>query len=72
MMRSTSQPSPDGINGIGRSAESFDDGLVHNHHWAATSNEEHPVHGQDSVMEYYRKRIYTGAKASPSQSRPNT
>jgi hypothetical protein len=56
---------PDGMVGAGRSAERFDDGLVHNHHWAVSANEAYPSQGQGSVTEYGRS---TGFDASPLQS----
>jgi hypothetical protein len=44
------------MTGAGRSdaaslGERFDDGLVHNHHWAVTADEAYPSHGQSSVIE---------------------
>ncbi|WP_428536954.1 hypothetical protein [Rhodopila sp.] len=33
---------PDGMGGFGRRAERFDDGLVHNHHWAVSAEEAYP------------------------------
>jgi hypothetical protein len=33
---------PDGIMSGSRAAERFDDGLVHNHHWAVTADEAYP------------------------------
>jgi hypothetical protein len=56
---------PDGMTGASRSAERFDDGLVHNHHWAVTTAEAYPSQGEASVTEYRRS---TGFEASPFQS----
>ncbi|WP_428489269.1 hypothetical protein [Rhodopila sp.] len=40
---------PDGIGGFARRAERFDDGLVHNHHWAVTAEEAYPCTRQASA-----------------------
>jgi hypothetical protein len=61
---------PDGLIGagrsdVGRSGERFDDGLVHNHHWAVTADEAYPSQDQGSVTEYGRS---TGFEASPFRS----
>ncbi len=61
---------PDGMAGAGssfaaNSADRFDDGLVHNHHWAVTADEAYPSQDQGSVTEYGRT---AGFEASPFQS----
>jgi hypothetical protein len=66
---------PDGMVGAGRSdagrsdadrfGERFDDGLVHNHHWAVSADEAYPSQDQGSVTEDGRS---TGFEASPFRS----
>ena len=41
--------SPDGMGGFARQAERFDDGLVHNHHWAVSAEEAYPCTRQASA-----------------------
>jgi hypothetical protein len=43
-----------GSSHAGSSGERFDDGLVHNHHWAVTADEAYPSQDQGSVTEYGR------------------
>jgi hypothetical protein len=50
-MRSNTLYAPDGMTGAGRPAQHFDDGLVHNHHWAVTTDEAYPSHGRGFVIE---------------------
>jgi outer membrane receptor protein involved in Fe transport len=72
-MRSTLLYAPDGMtsagmgstgmtsNGMGsngRHAERFDDGLVHNHHWAAGSDDAYGGHGHGGA---HQRRILTDA-----------
>jgi hypothetical protein len=69
-MRLNPMYAPDGMIGAGRSGddrfgERFDDGLVHNHHWAVTADEAYPSQDQGSETEYGRS---TGFEASPFQS----
>jgi hypothetical protein len=66
-MHSTPLHSHDATTGAGLPAESFDDDPAN--HPAATAGEEHPSADQDSVMEYYRRRIFVGTKAVPVQTR---
>ncbi len=67
MTRSTPLYAPDGMaNGV-RYADRFDDGLVHNHHWAVTADEAYPCHSQEN--EAARGRAFTEAKAPPVQHR---
>jgi hypothetical protein len=56
---------PDGMAGGGHSAERFDDGLVHNHHWAVSADETYPCHGGGSAVE---NRSEWDFQASPAQS----
>jgi hypothetical protein len=51
MMRSNPLYAPDGMSGGGHTTERFDDGLVHNHHWAVTADEAYPSHGAGSAIE---------------------
>jgi hypothetical protein len=71
MTHSTPLYARDGMTGAGRHAEHFDDGLVHNHHWAVTADEAYPSHGQSSATETNRGRVLMGAEASSFQSRGN-
>ncbi len=56
---------PDGMIGAGSSLERFDDGLVHNHHWAVTADEAYPLQDQGSGTDHERS---AGSAASPSQN----
>lgn len=71
-MRSIPLYAPDGMTGAGRYAERFDDGLVHNHHWAVTAEEAYPSHSQGSAIASSRGRVLSGAEASPFQSHVET
>jgi isocitrate lyase len=64
-MRSTPLYAPDGMTGAGRYAEHFDDGLVHNHHWAVTTDEAYPSQG--SAVESGRGTGFAGASAIQSR-----
>jgi hypothetical protein len=68
MKRSTPLYAPDGMAGAGRYADRFDDGLVHNHHWAVTADEAYPSHSQGSAIEASHGRILARPEASPFQS----
>lgn len=50
-MRSTALYAPEGMAGFGRHTERFDDGLVHNHHWAVTADDAYPSHDQGAVID---------------------
>jgi hypothetical protein len=43
-MRSTRLHTQDGMSAGFCHSERFDDGLVHNHHWAVTADEAYPSH----------------------------
>jgi hypothetical protein len=62
-MRSTLLYAPDGMAGFGRHAERFDDGLVHNHHWAVTSDEAYPCQGQNSALDSHHAKIFRAPEA---------
>ena len=68
MTRSTPLYAPDGMASAGRYADRFDDGLVHNHHWAVTADEAYPSHGHGSATETSRGQFVPRAEASPFQS----
>ncbi len=54
---------PDGMTSGGSSAERFDDGLVHNHHWAVSAAEAYPSHNPvPASARYFRQEF------SPFQS----
>jgi len=57
---------PDGMMSGDRSAERFDDGLVHNHHWAVTANEAYP--SDSRTPEIGRYRAVVSGQPSPFQS----
>ena len=42
----------DGMGGFGHRAERFDDGLVHNHHWAVSAEEAYPCSRQAAHGQY--------------------
>ncbi len=66
MMRSIPLYAPDGMSGGGRYAERFDDGLVHNHHWAVTSDDAYPADNQGSAIEHGQR---WGAVPTPQSRR---
>ena len=51
MMRSTPVYAPDGMTSAFRQADRFDDGLVHNHHWAVGADEAYPTHSPEPEIE---------------------
>ena len=58
-MRMTPLYAPDGMSSGGRFTERFDDGLVHNHHWAVSADEAYPSHSQGSPMDTGHGRAST-------------
>jgi hypothetical protein len=60
MRRLTVLYAPDGMAGAGRYTERFDDGLVHNHHWAVTTDEEYPSYNEGPAIEGIRTWVTTG------------
>ena len=66
MKRFTPNYQPDGMTG-GHAAERFDDGLVHNHHWAVTGDEKYPDHNRGLVTE--RRLRWVGISTSHTQGR---
>jgi hypothetical protein len=69
-MRPTPLYEPDGLMSAGGDHERFDDGLVHNHHWAVTADEAYPSQSQGSSLdESHRGRVLLGAEASAFRGR---
>ena len=66
-MRLTPLYAPDGMSSAGRFTERFDDGLVHNHHWAVSADEAYPSHSQGSAMDTFHGWVSTRADAVPAQ-----
>jgi hypothetical protein len=67
-MRPTPLYAPDGLISTGRYAEQFDDGLVHNHHWAVTTDEAYPCLSQDSATKSNHRIGFVETEVSPFQS----
>jgi hypothetical protein len=51
IMRVNPLNGPNDMVSLGRSTERFDDGLVHNHHWAVTADEAYPAQRHNAVFE---------------------
>jgi hypothetical protein len=67
-MQSTPQYAPDVMMRAGGDPERFDDGLVHNHHWAVTANEVYPSQGQGAAIESNHGRAFAVVAGSPFKS----
>src|SRR3978361_56928 len=65
-MRPTPLYAPDGMTSAGGHADRFDDGLVHNHHWAVTADEAYPSQG--SAAGFGREMVFSSAGNSSFQS----
>ena len=63
---------PDGMTSIGRHTERFDDGLVHNHHWAVTAEEAYPRTSQGSVIRGHHGQPVAAAEAARFRGRRET
>ena len=72
MMRSTPVYAPDGMTSSVRQPDFFDDGLVHNHHWAVSTDEAYPSLSQGPALERRHGLVAAGAKASHFQSQHHT
>jgi hypothetical protein len=49
---------------VGAQTERFDDGLVHNHHWAVSTDEAYPCNSQGSAMPSHLGNSVAKADAS--------
>ena len=67
-MRLTQVYAPDGMASSSRHEDRFDDGLVHNHHWAVTTDEAYPCHGRGAAAETEHGYAFAGVVVSPMQS----
>jgi hypothetical protein len=70
MMRSTPRYAPEDMTSAGRYAERFDDGLVHNHHWAVTSDEAYPTCDQGPGADGGCGRILAGETSGETWREP--
>ena len=65
-MRSTPLYAPDGMTSAGLQAERFDDGLVHNHHWAVSADESYGGQFRGSA---HQRRVLTDADTAAIRRR---
>jgi hypothetical protein len=62
-MRSTQVYAPDGMTGFSAARENYDDGLVHNHNWAAASHDRPSSAGFGGLPAANRFRAYDAVQA---------
>jgi len=68
MMRFSPLYAPDGMISGGHYADRFDDGLVHNHHWAVKADEAYPSHSHGPAVAVDAGRNRVSYETSPFQS----
>jgi hypothetical protein len=56
MMRFAPVYAPDGMMSAGHTVDRFDDGLVHNHHWAVSADEAYPSHDHGPTDRHHASR----------------
>jgi hypothetical protein len=67
-MRSTPLYAPDGMMRAGGDLERFDDGLVHNHHWAVTANEVYPSQNRGATTGIDNGKAFPAIAVAADQS----